>query len=66
MMPELLWKNKLVCAALEDQYVKIEVYKPNGKKCLPVKSSKKHLFYVNESGETNYWYHLLLVTETMR
>ena len=54
MMPELLWKNKLVCAALEDQYVKIEVYKPNGKKCLPVKSSKKHLFYVNESGETNY------------
>ena len=65
-MAELLWKNKLVCAVLEDQYVKIEVYKPNGKKCLPVKSSKKkHLCYVNESGETNYCYHLLLVTETM-
>ena len=43
MVAELLWKNKLVCAVLEDQYVKIEVYKPNGKKCLPVKSSKKSI-----------------------
>ena len=39
-MAELLWKNTFVCAALEDQYVKNEVYKPNCK-CLPVKSSKK-------------------------
>ena len=39
-MAELLWKNMLVSAALEDQYVKSEVYKPNCK-CLPVKSSKK-------------------------
>ena len=43
MMAELLWKNRLVCAVLEDQYVKIEVYQPNGKKCLPVKSSKKSI-----------------------
>ena len=27
-MAELLWKNTLVCAALEDQHVKSEVYKP--------------------------------------
>ena len=24
-----LWKNMLVCAALEDQYVKSKVHKPN-------------------------------------
>ena len=30
-MAELLWKNMLVCAALEDQYLKDEVYKPNCK-----------------------------------
>ena len=40
-MAELLWKNLLVCAALEDDYVKSEVCKPNLQKCLPVKSSKK-------------------------
>ena len=39
-MAELLWKNMLVCAALEDHFVKSEVYQPNYK-CLPVKSSKK-------------------------
>ena len=27
IMAEMLWKNMLVCAALEDQYVKSEVYK---------------------------------------
>ena len=31
MMAELLWKNTVVCAVLEDQYVKSEVYKPNCK-----------------------------------
>ena len=40
-MAELLLKNMLVCAALEDEYVKSEVYKPNLQKCLLVKSSKK-------------------------
>ena len=30
-MVELMWKNTLVCAALEDQYVKSEVYKQNCK-----------------------------------
>ena len=30
-MAELMWKNTLVCAALEDQYVKSEVYKQNCK-----------------------------------
>ena len=62
-MAELLWKNTLVCAALEDQYVKSEVYKPN---CVcQLNLQKKHLFYVNESRETNYHYHLLLMTESM-
>ena len=28
----------LVCAALEDEYVKSEVYKPNLQNCLPAKS----------------------------
>ena len=28
-MVELLWKKMLVCAALEDEYVKSAVYKPN-------------------------------------
>ena len=31
IMAEMLWKNMLVCAALEDQYVKSEVCKPNCK-----------------------------------
>ena len=39
-MAELLWKNMLVYATLEDQYVKSEVYEQNCK-CLPIKSSKK-------------------------
>ena len=30
-MAELLWKDTLICAALVDQYVKNEVYKPNCK-----------------------------------
>ena len=44
-MAELLWKNTLLCAALEDQYVKSKVYKPYCK-CLPVKYSKKKKIYV--------------------
>ena len=66
-MAELLWKNTLLCAALEDQYVKSKVYKPYCK-CLPVKYSKKkkNLCYVNEFGETNYHYLLLLTKKTTR
>ena len=64
-MAELLRKNILVCAALEDQYVKSEVYKPNCKSVYQLNLEKKHLCYVNESGETNYRYHLSLTTETM-
>ena len=56
----------LVFAALEDQYVKSEVYKPNYKSVYPLNLKKKHLCYVNKSGETNYRYRLLLTTETMR
>ena len=56
-MVELLWKNTLVCAVLEDQYVKSDVYQLNCK-CLLVKS-EKYFCYVNEFGETNYCYRLL-------
>ena len=62
-MTELLWKNTLVCAALENQYVKSEVYKPNCRSVYQLNLQKKHLCYVNESGETNYRYRLL-TTET--
>ena len=65
-MAEFLWKNTLVGAALEDQYVKSEVYKPNCKSVYQLNFQKKHLYYVNESGETNYRYRLLLTTETTR
>ena len=65
-MAELLWKNMLVCAALEDQYVKSEVYKPNCKSICQLNLLKKHLRYANESGEMNYCYCLLLTTETTR
>ena len=44
----------LVCAALEDQYVKSEVYEPNCKCVYQLNLQKKHLRFVNESGETNY------------
>ena len=64
-MAELLWKNMVDCAASEDQYVKSEVYKPNCKSVYQLNLKKKHLCYVNESGETNC-YRLLLTTETMR
>ena len=64
-MTELLWKNTLVCAALENQYVKSEVYKPNCRSVYQLNLQKKHLCYVNESGETNYRYRLL-TTETTR
>ena len=63
-MAEVLWKNILICAALEDQYVKSEVYKPNCKSAYQLNLQKKHFCYVNESGEMNYRYRLLLTTET--
>ena len=63
-MTELLRKNTLVCAALEDQYVKSEVYKPNCKSVYQLNLQKKHLCYVNESGETNYRYRLLTAETT--
>ena len=59
-----LWKKTLVCAALEDQVVESEVYKPNCKSVYQLKQTKKHLCYVNESGEMNYRYRLLLTTDT--
>ena len=65
-MAELLWKNTVVCAAFEDQYVKSEVYKPNCKSVYQLNLQKKHLCYVNESGETNYCYRLLLMKEMTR
>ena len=65
-MAEVFWKNMLVFAALEDQYVKSEVYKPNCKSVYQLNLQKKYLCYVNESEETNYRYRLLLTTETTR
>ena len=53
-MAELLWKNMLICAALEDRYVKSEVYEPNCKSVYQLNLKRKHLCYVNESRETNY------------
>ena len=41
IMAELLWKNTLVGAALEDQYVKSEVYKPNCKSVYQLNLQKK-------------------------
>ena len=65
-MAEVLWKNTLVCAALEDQYVKSEVYKPDYKSVYQLNLQKKYWCYINESGEMNYRYRLLLTTETTR
>ena len=59
-------EKRLVCAALEDQYVKKEVYKPNCENIYQSNLQKKHLCYVNESGERNYCYRLLLTMEMMR
>ena len=64
-MVELLWKNTIVYAALEDQHVKCKVYKPNHKSVHQLNLKKKHLRYVNESWDTNYCHHVLLTTETM-
>ena len=50
----------LAYAALEDQYVRCEVHKPNCKCLYQLNLQKKHLCYVNESGKTNYHYRLLL------
>ena len=56
-------ENTLVCAALEDQYVKSEVYRLHCKSIYQLDLPKKHFCYVNESGETNYHYRILLTTE---
>ena len=56
----------MVYAALEEQFVKCKVYKPNRKSVCQLNLQKKHLCYVNESWNTNYRYRLLLTTETMR
>ena len=40
-MAELLWKNMLVCAAVEVQYVKTEVWKPNCKNVYQLNLQKK-------------------------
>ena len=61
---ELLWENMLVCAPLEDQYVKSEVYERNCKSAYQLNLQKKHFCYVNESGEANYCYCILLMMET--
>ena len=66
IMVELLWKNAPVCAALEDHYVKSEVYKPIFKSVYQQNLQKKHLCYINESGEMNNCYCLLLTVKTMR
>ena len=50
-MAELLWKNTLVGAALEDQYVKSEVYKPNCKSVYQLNLQNKHLCYVMNLGK---------------
>ena len=44
-MVELLWKNMFVYAALEDQYVKSEVYKPN---CKSFYQFQKKLFALSK------------------
>ena len=41
-MAEVLWKNMLICGALEDQYVKSEVYKPNRRSVYQLNLQKKH------------------------
>ena len=56
----------LVCAALEDQYVKSEVYKPNCKSLYQLNLQKMHLCYVIESGETIDCCHVLLTTGMMQ
>ena len=66
MINQLLWKNMLVCAALEDQYVKNEVYNPNFKSVYQLNLPKKYFCDVNISGGMNYRYHFLLMTETTR
>ena len=65
-MADWLWKNTLICAALEDQYVKSEVYKRNTKRVYQLYLQKKHFCYITESGGKNYHYCLLLTTKTMR
>ena len=65
-MAELLWKNTIVCAVFEYQYVKSEVFKPNCKVVYQLSLQKKHLCYVNKSRETIYRYHHLLMMERMQ
>ena len=40
-MAEVLWKNALVCAVLEDQYERSEVYKSNCKSVYQLNLQKK-------------------------
>ena len=41
VMVELLWKNTLVFAALKDQFVKSDFYKPNSKSVYQLNLKKK-------------------------
>ena len=42
-MAELLQKNMLVCATLEDQFVKSEVYEPNCESVCQLNLQEKHV-----------------------
>ena len=55
MMAELLWKNTVVCAVLEDQYVKSEVYKPNCKSYYQLNLEKKYLCYAGFCAKVAYF-----------
>ena len=44
-MAELSWKNTVVCAVLEDKYVKSEVYKPNCKGVYQLDLQKRHFCF---------------------
>ena len=66
IMAEVLCKNMLASAVLEDQYVKSEVFKPNCKSVYHLNLQKQHVCYVNESRERNYCYCLLLMAEATR
>ena len=43
-----------------------EIFKPDYKSVYQLNLQKKYWCYINESGETNYRYRLLLTTETTR
>ena len=56
----------LVWAALEDKYVKSKFISQICKSVHQLNLQNNNLCYVNESGEMNYRYRLLLTTETTR